>query len=143
MRLIACFLALSVLFTTGCSLRATTDQILDTTSNVTGTTSSARSWFTDDGLVKPDFRTTAFVSFNHANLGQDLAAGRGEYLAAASALLGVPIERQPPFFSAAQARYAGMAASPSAAPPALHALLQDAAGPLVQTPDLSLRTAQP
>lgn len=139
MRLIACVLALSALSTTGCSLRATTDQILDTTSNVTGTTSSVRSWFTDDGLVKPDFRTTAFVSFNHANLSQDLAAGRGEYLAAAGALLGVPTERQPAFFSAAQARYAGMT---TASAPALLALLENTAGPFVQAPQMG-STMQP
>lgn len=143
MRQIASFLALSLLFTTGCSLRATTDQILDTTSNVTGTTSSARSWFTEDGLVKPEFKTTAFVWFNHANLNQDLAAGQGEYLAATSALLGVPAERQPAFFSAAQARYAERTASPSPAPPALLALLEDAAGPFVDPPPSGLRTVQP
>lgn len=142
MRQIAWLLALSLVFITGCSLRATTDQILDTTSNVTGTTSSARSWFTEDGLVKPQFRTTAFVSFNHANLSQDLAAGQGEYLAAMSALLGVAAERQPAFFSAAQARYAGMT-TPSPAPPALLVLLQDAAGPFVNTPHSGLGTAQP
>jgi hypothetical protein len=140
MQLIACAIAIAILTTTGCSIRATTDQILDTTSNVTGTTSSARSWFRDDGLVKPDFKTTAFVSFNHANLSQDLAAGRGEYLAAASALLGVSAERQPAFFSAAQAHYAGMT---TASAPTLLTLLQDTASPFVQATQASLGTDKP
>lgn len=133
MRQIAYMFAFLFLINSGCSIRATTDQILDTTSNMTGTTSSARSWFTEDGVVKPDFKTTAFVALNHASVSQDLAAGRGEYLSSLSALLGVPNDRQPAFFSAAQAQYAdGLAAVPSH--PNLLVLLQDAARPFVEAP---------
>lgn len=94
-----------MLGTTACTLKATINQTTDTTSNVTGTTSGA-AWWSEDGQIKPDFKATAFVTFNQANLGQDLAAGRGEYLGSVSRLLGIPADRQPAFFSAAQANYA-------------------------------------
>ncbi|TKS61579.1 MAG: hypothetical protein EWM72_00327 [Nitrospira sp.] len=118
--------------TTGCSIKATIDQTIDTTTNVTGTTSSARSWFTEDGQMKAAFKATAFVSFNQENLSQDLAAGRGEYLTSMSLLLGVLNNRQPAFFSAAQARYAQAAGRHTKDSAALLALLQDTATPFVQ-----------
>ncbi len=89
---------------TGCTIKGTINQITDTTSNVTGTTSGS-AWWNEDGQIKPDFKTTAFISLNQENLQQDLAAGRGEYLASVSTLLGVPDDRQSAFFSAAQASY--------------------------------------
>lgn len=89
----------------GCTTKATIDQIIDTTSNITGTTSGA-AWWSEDGQIKPDFKATAFVAFNHENLRQDLAAGRGEYLASVSRLLGVSADRESDFFSAAQTGYA-------------------------------------
>jgi hypothetical protein len=110
-----------VLGTTGCTLKGTVKQITDTTSNVTGTTSGA-AWWSEDGQIKPDFKAAAFASFNQANLQQDLAAGRGEYLASMSRLLGVPKDREPEFFSAAQAVYAETVGKDSAA---LFASLRD------------------
>jgi hypothetical protein len=94
-----------VLGIAGCTLKGTVQQITDTTSNVTGTTSGA-GWWNEDGQIKPDFKATAFISFNHENVQHDLAAGRGEYLASMSRLLGVQEARQSAFFSAAQASYA-------------------------------------
>lgn len=136
MRQVSWFFALMCVIalfgTTGCSIKATIDQTIDTTTNVTGTTSSARSWFTEDGHMKAAFKATAFVSFNQENLSQDLAAGRGEYLTSMSLLLGVPNNRQPAFFSAAQARYAQAAGRHSQDAAALLALLQDTATPFVQ-----------
>ena len=110
-----------LLAATGCTLKGTVKQVTDTTSNVTGTTSGA-GWWSEDGQIKPDFKTTAFVSFNHENLQQNLAAGRGEYLVSMSKLLGIPENQQPAFFSAAQARYTQMADRDSTA---LLALLKD------------------
>lgn len=124
--------ALTLLQTTGCSIKATLDQTFDTTSNVTGTTSSARSWFTEDGQINPAFKATAFVSFNQDNLTQNLATGRGEYLTSMSLLLGVPYDHQPAFFSAAQARYAWEAGRSTHDAAALLALLQDTAKPFTQ-----------
>ncbi len=97
--------ALSLLFTTGCTIKGTVKQITDTTSNITGTTSGA-AWWNEDGQIKPDFKITAFATANRANLQQDIAAGHGEYLASMGVLLGVPEDRQPAFFSSAQAGYA-------------------------------------
>ena len=93
---------------TGCTVKGTINQITDTTSNVTGTTSGA-AWWNEDGQIKPDFKATAFVTFNQANLIQDLAAGRGEYLGSVSRLLGVPADRQAAFSSAAQSNYSQVA----------------------------------
>ena len=91
--------------TTGCTIKATLKEITDTTSNITGTT-SGQAWWNEDGQIKPDFKTTAFVTLNQDNLQQDLAAGRGEYLSSVSRLLGVPDEQRPMFFSTVQASYA-------------------------------------
>ena len=109
---------------TGCSIKATIDQTTDTTSNVTGTTSSARSWQSADGQVRPSMKATAFVSFNHHNLLQDLAAGRGEYLRSMAVLLAIPHDRQEAFFAAVQADYARTAGTDSQEPEVLLAWLQ-------------------
>lgn len=113
--------------TTGCTIKSTVKQITDTTSNVTGTTSGA-AWWSEDGQLKPDFKATAFVSFNYDNLQHDLAAGQGEYLASMSNLLGVPADREPAFFSAAQAGYRTMA---DQSPTALLSFLREQAQPFV------------
>ena len=97
--------ALGLFLTTGCTIKGTVKQITDTTSNITGTTSGA-AWWNEDGQIKPDFKITAFATANRANLQQDIAAGQGEYLTSMSVLLGVPEDRQPVFFSSAQAGYA-------------------------------------
>ena len=108
MRHVGRFLASALLLgSTGCTIKATLNQTTDTTSNITGTTSGA-AWWSEDGQIKPDFKATAFVSLKHANLSQDVAAGRGEYLGSVSRLLGIPIDRQSAFFAATQANYAQM-----------------------------------
>ncbi len=121
---------LALLQTTGCTLKGTTNQITDTTSNITGTTSGA-AWWTEDGQITPAFKATAFVSYNRESLSQDLAEGRGEYLASMSELLGIPGDRQSAFFSAAQARYA-QTESHSLDNATLLALLRDTARAFVQ-----------
>lgn len=97
--------ALCLFLTAGCTVKATIKQTTDTTSNVTGTTSGA-AWWNEDGQIKPDFKVAAFATANHANLQQDIATGRGEYLTSISVLLGVPEDRKPLFFSTAQSGYA-------------------------------------
>jgi hypothetical protein len=96
---------LALLQATGCTIKGTVNQITDTTSNVTGTTSGA-AWWSEDGQITPGFKATAFATINHRNLQQDIAAGQGEYLTSMSVLLGVPEDRRATFFSAAQAGYA-------------------------------------
>jgi hypothetical protein len=116
-----------VLGTTGCTIKATLEEITDTTSNITGTTSGA-AWWSEDGQIKPDFKAAAFVAFNQTNLQQDLAAGRGEYLGSIGRLLGVPADREPAFFSAAQASYTTMV---DQSPAGLLALLRETSKPFV------------
>lgn len=107
-----------LLATGGCTLKATLQQTTDTTSNMTGTTSSAHSWVTEDGLLKPQYKAIAFVTDNQSNLQRDLAAGHGEYLTSLGTLLGVPAHQQPAYGEAAQSRYArdldGAAHTPAA-----------------------------
>ena len=99
---------LALLQSTGCTLKGTVNQITDTTSNVTGTTSGA-AWWNEDGQLMPGFKATAFATINHRNIEQDISTGRGEYLNSMGALLGVPEARRSAFFSAAQAGYAQVA----------------------------------
>lgn len=102
------FLALVVLAllqSTGCTLKGTVNQITDTTSNVTGTTSGA-AWWNEDGQITPGFKAAAFATINHRNLQQDISAGQGEYLSSMGELLGVREDRRSAFFSAAQEGYA-------------------------------------
>ena len=113
---------------TGCTVKGTINQITDTTSNVTGTTSGA-AWWNEDGQLKPDFKATAFVTFNQANLIQDLAAGRGEYLGSVSRLLGIPADRQAAFSSAAQSNYSQVA---DQTPAGLLSFLRETSTPFMQ-----------
>lgn len=108
-------LALAALHVTGCTIKGTIKEITDTTSNVSVSTSGA-TWWNEDGQLKPDFKAAAFAAANVANLERDIAAGGGEYLTSMSALLGVPADRRPAFFSIAQARYAEVASQPDATP---------------------------
>jgi hypothetical protein len=88
----------------GCTLKSTIKQTTDTTSNITGTT-SGRSWFNEDGLLKPEHKLTAFAAFNQENVEQDLARGQGEYLASLGTLMGIPSDRQGAFRAKAQGAF--------------------------------------
>jgi len=118
-----------ILLASGCTLKGTIKQTTDTTSNVTGTT-SGRTWFTEEGIVKPDFKVTAFVALNAENLRHDMASGQGEYLSSVSRLLNVPTERQAEFFTVIQARYPAFAAMDFTAPQQVVAALRDVSTPL-------------
>jgi len=89
---------------TGCSIKSTIKQTTDTTSNFTGTT-SGRTWWNEDGLLNPEHKAIAFATYNEANLEQDLAKGRGEYLTSMGTLLGVTEDTQPAFQADAQERF--------------------------------------
>src|SRR3990167_3323143 len=103
-RLAIAFLTLAL--STGCSFKATLDQTMDTTSNVTGTTSSAQSWVSEDGLVKPEYKALALIAASRENMEQNIAAGSGEYLTAVGTLLGVPEPHRADFGAAVQRHYA-------------------------------------
>jgi hypothetical protein len=80
-----------------CSVTETVKDILSST--------TPGDLFNSDGLLKPDQKVNAFVTFNFENLKQDMAQGHGEYLTSLSTLLGVPQDRQTSFFAYAQSRY--------------------------------------
>jgi uncharacterized Zn finger protein len=103
-RLALVFLTLAL--STGCSIKATLDQTFDTTSNVSGTTSSVHSWVSEDGLVRPEYKALALIAASRENMEQNIAAGSGEYLTAVGTLLGVPEPHRADFGAAVQRRYA-------------------------------------
>ncbi|THJ23496.1 MAG: DUF3015 domain-containing protein [Nitrospira sp. CG24D] len=97
---------LTLALSSGCSFKATLDQTLDTTSNVSGTTSSVHSWVSEDGLVKPEYKALALITASRDNMEQNIAAGSGEYLTAVGTLLGVPETDRADFGAAIQRHYA-------------------------------------
>ena len=99
-----------LLLLSGCTLKATVKETTDTTSNVTGTT-SGRTWWNEDGLLHPEHKLTAFLALNEANVEQDLARGRGEYVTSLGALLGLPDGQQAAFHSKAQANFKALTTS--------------------------------
>ena len=98
-----CITAL-MLFAACCTLKGTIKETTDTTSNVTGTT-SGRTWFTEDGLLHPEHKLTAFTALNQANVEQDMARGQGEYLTSLGTLLGLSDDRQAVFQAKAQGAF--------------------------------------
>ena len=97
-------LPLLMLFAAGCTLKGTIKETTDTTSNVTGTT-SGRTWFTEDGLLHPEHKLTAFTALNQANVEQDLARGQGEYVTSLGTLLGLSDDQQAVFHAKAQGAF--------------------------------------
>src|SRR5690242_18174474 len=106
-------MAVILLAASACTVRATTDEITDTTQNTTVST-SGRSWFTNDGLVRQGEHVNAFAALNYDNLTHDMAFGGGEYLSSLGTLLGVPDDRRAAFFQLAQRHYAAFAQSENA-----------------------------
>lgn len=87
--------------TTGCTLKATLDSVSDSLSNFFSST-SGRSWLTEDGLVRDDAKAQAFVVSNWSNLSQDIAKADGEYLGSFEHLLAVPGAHRDSFRRVAQ-----------------------------------------
>ena len=86
-----------ILTLSGCSITETINDVLSST--------SGRSWFTEDGLIKADHKIDAFMTLNFENVKQDMARGQGEYLSSLSTLMRVPEDRQASFFAHAQSHY--------------------------------------
>lgn len=116
MKQVVGFFSIAVLALTvsACTFKGTTKQTTDTTSNITGTT-SGKSWF-EGGLVKKDQEANAFADLNFDNLKQDMAMGRGEYLASLGSLIGVAPARQDEFFALTQAHYTTLVGSEHTTP---------------------------
>lgn len=107
-------IAVLALAVSACTFKGTTKETTDTTSNITGTT-SGKSWF-EGGLVKKDQEVNAFANLNFDNLKQDMAMGRGEYLASLRSLMGVAPARQDEFFVLAQTHYTTLVRSEQTTP---------------------------
>lgn len=84
----------------GCTLKATLDTTSDTLSNFLSST-SGRTWLTEDGLVREEMKTDVFVAANWSNLQQDIARSEGEYLVSFERLLAVPLSQRASFRQAA------------------------------------------
>jgi hypothetical protein len=97
-------LSLAVSVLTGCTITGTIQEILDSTTNVT-VSSSGRTWWNEDGLLKSEHRAIAFAAYNQSNLEQEIANGRGEYLASLSSLLGVSESGRSAFAFGAQNQF--------------------------------------
>ncbi len=87
-----------------CTLKATFKSTTDAFTNFSSST-SAKSWITGEGLLREDHRVTVFVRDNYENLADELAKGRGEYVASLGILLGVTKDREAAFYSFTQAKY--------------------------------------
>jgi hypothetical protein len=96
--LIYCAGAAILLFSlSACSVTETISNFLSST--------SGKTWFTEDGLIKTDHRVQAFMAFNFENIKQDMAKGQGEYLDSLSTLMEIPPEHRASFYAHAQSRY--------------------------------------
>jgi len=82
---------------------ATTD-LTQPTKEFTSST-SPRSWFSQDGILKPEYKLTAFTAFNVENLRDDVARGDGEYVTSLATLVGVPEGEHGRYLSSMQDRY--------------------------------------
>ena len=97
-------LSLAVSVLTGCTITGTIQEILDSTTNVTVST-SGRTWWNEDGLLKSEHKAIAFAAYNQSNLEQDIANGRREYRASLSSLLGVSESGRSAFAFGAQSQF--------------------------------------
>jgi len=88
----------------GCTFKATTDTTTDGTTEFMSSTTD-KTWWTEEGLVKQGQHVWAFVSVNYANLLQDMAKGEGEYVVAFGKLLNVPPVHQQVFADRLQQHY--------------------------------------
>ena len=122
LRLITCSFLLII--ASGCTLKASTESLTDTTTNFLSSTTPG-AWFNEDGLIKPDQRINLFLAINYETLQQEMAKGEGEYLTALGTLLEIPNEEMPVFKMWAQEQFHIMNATTEATPQKLLTLLID------------------
>ena len=107
-QLILVSLLLIMVGTSGCTLKATLDTTTDGTTEFLSST-TGKSWWTEDGLIKSGEHARVFVATNYDNLLQEMAQGKGEYLHAFGTILGVPPHQQLVFQQLTQACYPALA----------------------------------
>ena len=95
----------------GCTIKATLETTTDGTTEFLSST-TGKSWWTEDGLVKNGEQARAFVFNNYDNLLQNMAQGDGEYLFAFGTVLGVPFIQQNLFQRSVQAQYTALSEIP-------------------------------
>jgi hypothetical protein len=95
----------------GCSVKATIKTSSDGTTNFLSST-TGKSWWTENGLVKRSEQAKAFVAINYDTLLQEMAQGHGDYLQAFGTMLGVSSHQQVSFQRMTQAQYPFLAARP-------------------------------
>lgn len=91
----------------GCTVKATTDTTTDGTTEFVSST-SGKTWWTEEGLVKQGHHAGAFVFVNYDRLLEDIARGEGEYLLAFGSLLHVPPVQQKTFANRLQRHFADL-----------------------------------
>ncbi|WP_447987368.1 DUF3015 family protein [Nitrospira sp. Nam74] len=101
-------IAIAAWMLAACTFTGTTESIVETTQNTTVST-SGRSWFTNDGVVRQGEHVTAFTALNYDGLMHDMAFGGGEYLYSLGSLLGVREDQRAAFFAVAQGQYTELA----------------------------------
>ncbi len=101
-------LALVIVSLSGCTFKATVDTTTDGTTEFVSST-TGKTWWTEEGLVKNGEHAGAFVSVNYDNLLRDIATGDGEYLQAFGKILHVPVLQQRAFANQLQQHYADLA----------------------------------
>ncbi len=92
----------------GCTLKATTDTSTDGTTEFLSST-TGKSWWTEDGLVKQGKRARGFVALNRENLLQNMAQGHGEYVTTLGQIIGIPQSKDARFRILLQLHYADFA----------------------------------
>lgn len=123
----------------GCTIKATLDTTTDGFVNFLSST-TGRSWWNEDGLVKKEERLNAFVALNYENLKQDMARGQGEYVATLSNLLGVPEDHQAEFSAFTRDRYEVLVTGEGTSPREMLAALEREMPPdLVALSEMSSR----
>jgi len=107
----AVWLLLILVSSSGCTLKTTLHTTTDGTTEFLSST-SGKSWWTEEGLVKSGEHARAFVATNYDNLLQEMAQGKGEYLHAFGTILGVPSHQQALLQHLVQTQYAALAEIP-------------------------------
>lgn len=107
----------------GCTVKATIKTTSDGVFNFLSST-SGRSWWNEDGLVKKEERLNAFVAMNYENLKRDMARGEGEYVSTLSDLLGVPDDRRADFSAFTRDRYEVLVTGEGTSPLEMLAVLE-------------------
>lgn len=100
-------ISLMLAFVTGCTFTQSVEPIFRASPHATAS-DSGRIWWTEDGVLKSDYKVVAFAAYDRLNLEQDLARGQGEYLASLGSMLGMEEDVRAAFEAAAQERFETM-----------------------------------